>query len=55
MLNPVGRAGIAVITPLLKANDESAAASNWTQLKNMIENARRFNGAVTIELPAGLF
>jgi hypothetical protein len=55
MLNPVGRASVALITPLLKANDESAAAVNWTQLKNMIENARRFNGAVTIELPAGLF
>src|SRR5205823_8379402 len=55
MLIPVGRAGTAVFTPLLKANDDSAAGDNWNQLNAIIKNAKRFPGAITIQLPPGVF
>lgn len=55
MLNPTGRAGTAVITPLLRGGDVSAAASNLAALNRCIETAKRFAGAVTIQIPAGVF
>jgi hypothetical protein len=55
MLSPVGRAGVAIITPLLKANDENAGVANRQALDYALNSARRFRGAITIQLPAGLF
>src|SRR5262245_24127371 len=53
MLNPVGRAGTGIITPLLKAADTGLAAANWSALDRALTSAGQFNG--TIQIPAGPF
>lgn len=55
MLTPVGRPSIAIVTPLLKANDTGAAGDNWTFLNNAIQTAQSFSVPLTIQLPVGLF
>lgn len=55
MLNPVGRAGAAIVSPLWKANDPAAAEMNWNQLVLLFGSVRRFPGAITIQFPAGVF
>lgn len=51
MLNPVGRAGVAQFTPLMRANDTAQALENWRSLDQALESAGRSNG--TVILPAG--
>jgi hypothetical protein len=51
MLNPVGRAGAGLVTPLLKAGDNTSAITNWSALERALRSAGKFNG--TVELPAG--
>jgi hypothetical protein len=55
MLNPMGRAGSAVISPLWKGNEPTSAEANWKQLEILLGSVRRFPGAVTIQLPSGQF
>jgi hypothetical protein len=51
MLNPVGRAGVGIVSPLLKAGDSNFATVNWNSLDRAINSAGKSNG--TIHLPAG--
>jgi hypothetical protein len=55
MLNPVGRAGPAIVTPLLKGNDTAGAQANWSQIKSLVDSAKRIRVPLTIQLPVGLF
>jgi hypothetical protein len=41
MLNPVGRASVAIVTPLLKGNDTSAAIANIAQITSLVASAKR--------------
>jgi hypothetical protein len=51
MLNPVGRAGTGLVTPLLKAGDSDFGVNNWSAIERALKGAGKFNG--TVELPAG--
>jgi hypothetical protein len=55
MLNPVGRAGPATVSPLFKANDVNAADANLAQLNSLLATVGRTKVPLTIELPVGMF
>jgi hypothetical protein len=41
MLNPVSRASVAIVTPLLKGNDASAAIANLAQITSLQASTKR--------------